>query len=335
MKVTGWVQQSFQTPPLPDALRQALADGTILDNTLMAPSDGDGIEQAVGEAGKLGLDSSGGAAPYGEGQAVPLGAFQTGLSEGARRSAHAVGPGAENAALDASDVIHGAAAAASQSSPRAVTAADTADTAAAPRASGASQPRLMPVGCATDVPPGGRRGSMVQLITCGVGEEYANLERYHRDQFHNKLNEFIMNQRCFRLDDCPAIHLDARVFSDPERHGREIINRMVAHENFRPWIRYAYRTFAKALVNRSDGSMLSAVVFCRSGRHRGGTAAVILEHLFLHVGWKCRPTVHITIDKNRHCCSCNECRRDHKICESSRAALERAVSELSAVLEQG
>ena len=85
MKVTGWVQQSFQTPPLPDALRQALADGTILDNTLMASSDGDGIEQAVGEAGKLGLDSSGGAAPYGEGQAVPLGAFQSGSEEQARR----------------------------------------------------------------------------------------------------------------------------------------------------------------------------------------------------------------------------------------------------------
>ena len=56
-----------------------------LDNTWMTPSDGNEIgpptalqpawKQAGGEAGEPGLESSGGTAPYGEGQAVPLGPF--------------------------------------------------------------------------------------------------------------------------------------------------------------------------------------------------------------------------------------------------------------------
>ena len=138
------------------------------------------------------------------------------------------------------------------------------------------------------------------------------------------------------MDDCPAIHLDARVFSDPLKDLRghtgrhyEMIERMVTHENFRTWIRDAHRTFTKVFFNWRGGPMLSAVVFCRSGRHRGVAAAVILEHVLSQVErWKFLPTIHMSIDVDREGCRCKNCRPDREICESIRSATARAVAAL-------
>ena len=95
----------------------------------------------------------------------------------------------------------------------------------------------------------------------------------------------------FTLDERPAIHLDARVFSDPDkgdlgRHAgrhREIIARIVAHEEFGRWMRNAHRTFAKVFRNWSGGPIILAVVFYRSGRHRGVAASEILKGVLSHV----------------------------------------------------
>ena len=75
--------------------------------------------------------------------------------------------------------------------------------------------------------------------------------------------------------------------------------------------------------------MLSAVVFCRSGRHRGVAAAAILEHVISHVdGWEFLPTIHMSIDVDREGCRCKNCRLDREICESIRSSIALAVAAL-------
>mgnify|MGYP003325550031 CR=1 FL=1 len=173
-------------------------------------------------------------------------------------------------------------------------------------------------------------------ILCQPKERPHEGERL-RDGLDGYIWYYVYRAKVFTLHERPAIQLDARVFSDPEgrdlrshtgRH-HEIINRMVAHEIVRTWIRYAHRTFAKALVNRTDGRMLSAVMFCRSGKHRGFAAAVILEHVLSQVeGWKFLLTIHMSIDVDREGCRCKNCRPSREICESIQSSIALAVTAL-------
>ena len=141
----------------------------------------------------------------------------------------------------------------------------------------------------------------------------------------------------FKLEQNPAIHLDARVSSDPDgthlrRHtGRhyEIIEIMVAYQAFGSCMQNAHRTFTHIFTGWSGITLLQAVVFCRSGRHRGVAAAVILEHVLSRVErWKFLPTTHMSIDVDREGCRCKSCRPDREICESIRSSIPRAVAAL-------
>ena len=78
-----------------------------------------------------------------------------------------------------------------------------------------------------DVAPGGRHEPRVQLITAGVGADWAGLsDRRDRleisiegEVLQKYLDEYIWyyayRTQAFQLEERPAIHLDARVFSDP------------------------------------------------------------------------------------------------------------------------
>ena len=136
----------------------------------------------------------------------------------------------------------------------------------------------------------------------------------------------------------PAVHLDARVFSVPDkghlgRHiGRhhEIIARVVAHKMFGSWMRNAHRTLAKIFNNWGGGPISLAVVFCRSGRHRGVAASDILKGVLSRVeGWKFAPTIHMSIDIDDEGCRCECCEPDRPICENIRFSIASAVSVLS------
>ena len=164
---------------------------------------------------------------------------------------------------------------------------------------------------------------------------------FEGERLRNGLERYIWyyakRAQVFTLDERPAIHLDARVFSDPGkrdlgRHtGRhhEIIARMVAHEKFRSWMRNAHRTFAKVFINWDGGPILPAVVFCRSGKHRGVAASEILKGVLSRVeGWKFAPTIHMSIDIEREGCRCDNCRPDRQICESIEKSIALAVSAL-------
>ena len=213
-----------------------------------------------------------------------------------------------------------------------------------PHDAGASQPSAGPPG----------RAIKVQLITCGVGAECAGLsdtrdrlrevgfdESVHGERLVNGLDEYIRYYaqiaKMFKLARKPAIHLDARVFSDPakddlKRHTgrhREIIARMVAHPEFAWWIHNAHRTFIQASTNWSSGTILPAVVFCRSGRHRAVAASEILRGVLAWVeGWEFAPTIHMTIDVERAGCTCAKCHRDRLICDSIQSSLASAVAVL-------
>ena len=143
----------------------------------------------------------------------------------------------------------------------------------------------------------------------------------------------------FKLATKPAIHLDARIFSDPAKDdlkghtGRhpEIIARMVTHPAFGWWIHNAHRTFIEASTNWSGGTILLAVVFCRSGRHRAVAASEILKGVLACVeGWEFAPTTHMTIDVERAGCTCAKCHRDRLTFDSilSSPASAAAVLEI-------
>jgi len=136
-------------------------------------------------------------------------------------------------------------------------------------------------------------------------------------------------------DEKRDICLDARVFSDPDgardhtgRH-RDIIARMVDHQNFRSWMRNAHRTLKRVFRNWTGGPIVPVVVFCRSGRHRSVAASELLEGALLRVeGWRFAPTKHITIDIDREGCLCEDCKPDREICESIEKSIALAVSAL-------
>ena len=213
-----------------------------------------------------------------------------------------------------------------------------------PHDAGASQPSAGPP-----------RGDMtVQLITCGVGANWAGLsdtsDRLSRFGFSTSfqgeelirgVDEYIRyyarDAKKFNLATKPAIHLDARIFSDPAKDdlkghtGRhpEIIARMVAHPAYRWWIHNAHRTFIQASTNWSSGTILPAVVFCRSGRHRAVAASEILRGVLAWVeGWEFAPTIHMTIDVERKGCTCAKCHRDRLICDSIQSSIASAVAVL-------
>ena len=216
-----------------------------------------------------------------------------------------------------------------------------------PHDAGASQPSAGPP----------RGGKTVQLITCGVGANWAGLsdtsDRLRRFGFSTSfegeklirgVDEYIRyyarDAKKFNLATKPAIHLDARIFSDPAKDdlkghtGRhpEIIARMVAHPAFRWWIHNAHRTFIETATNWSDNTMLPAVVFCRSGRHRAVAASEILKGVLACVeGWEFAPTIHMTIDVERAGCTCAKCQGGRPICDSILSSLASAA----AVLEIG
>ena len=209
---------------------------------------------------------------------------------------------------------------------------------------GASQPSACPPG----------RAIKVQFITCGVGAEWAGLsdtrdrlrkvgfdESVHGEGLVHGLDEYIryyaQDAKMFKLARKPAIHLDARVFSDPakddlKRHTgrhREIIARMVAHPEFAWWIHNDHRTFIQASTNWSSGAILPAVVFCRSGRHRAVAASEILRGVLDWVeGWAFAPTIHMSIDVERAGCTCAKCHRGRLICDSIQSSIASAVAVL-------
>ena len=136
----------------------------------------------------------------------------------------------------------------------------------------------------------------------------------------------------------PAIHLDARVFSDPDkeelgRHtGRhhEIIERMVGHENFGNWMRNARRTLAKIFNNWRGGPILPVIVYCRSGRHRSVAASDIMKGVLSPVeGWEFAPTIHVSIDIEGKGCRCKSCKPDRQKCKIIQASIASAVSALA------
>ena len=216
-----------------------------------------------------------------------------------------------------------------------------------PHDAGASQPSAGPP----------RRDITVQLITCGVGAERAGLsdtrDRLRRvgfstsfegEQLIRGVDEYIRyyarDAKKFSLATKPAIHLDARIFSDPAKDdlkghtGRhpEIIARIVAHPAFGWWIHNAHRRFIEASTNWSGGTILPAVVFCRSGRHRAVAASEILKGVLACVeGWEFAPTIHMTIDVERAGCTCAKCQGGRPICDSILSSLASAA----AVLEIG
>ena len=136
-------------------------------------------------------------------------------------------------------------------------------------------------------------------------------------------------------DETRDIYLDARVFSDPDgardhtgRH-RDIIARMVDHQNFRSWMRNAHRTLKRVFRNWTGGPIVPVVVFCRSGRHRSVAASELLKGALLRVeGWRFAPTKHMTIDIDREGCLCEDCKPDREICESIEKSIALAVSAL-------
>ena len=302
-------------------------------------------------------------APAAETAAAPVapGASRPGLSEGAKphppgKSA-AAGPAAGLATLRASTVVHAVEPAVAPVSSKAFDAAHAVENIAGPLAPGASQPGTMPPGGAaehTACSP-----LMVQIITCGAGAKYAGISdrldllwKYSRRtesregwDLRNGLKAFVRyymkDERDSTeippgpYDETRDIYLDARVLSDPDgardhtgRH-RDIIARMVDHQNFRSWMRNAHRTLKRVFMNWTGGPIVPVVVFCRSGRHRAVAASELLKGALLRVeGWRFAPTKHITIDIDREGCLCEDCKPDREICESIENSIALAVSAL-------
>ena len=269
----------------------------------------------------------------------------------------AAGPAAGLATLGASTVVHAAEPAVAPVGSGASTAAHAVEYIAGPLAPGASQPGSMPPGGAaehTACSP-----LMAQIITCGAGAKYAGISD-HLDllrkysgrtesregwQLRNGLKAFV---RCYMkyeadsteipsgpYDERRDICLDARVFSDPDgardhtgRH-RDIIARMVGHQNFRSWMRNAHRTLKRVFRNWTGGPIVPVVVFCRSGRHRSVAASELLKGTCSQVeGWEFVPSLHISIDIDDRGCPCKNCRHDREICDNIRSSIALAVEAL-------
>ena len=109
----------------------------------------------------------------------------------------------------------------------------------------------------------------------------------------------------------------------------EIIARMVSHPAFGWWIQNAHRTFIEVFINWSNGTIVPAVVFCRSGRHGAVAASEILKGVSAWVeGWEFAPTIHMSIDIERAGCTCRKCHSNRLICESIQSSITSAVAVL-------
>ena len=168
------------------------------------------------------------------------------------------------------------------------------------------------------------------------------MNRFTGDRLNIGLGEYIRYYvqvaNIFKLEEPPAIHLDARVFSDPDRGdlgrhtGRhhKIIARVVAHQEFGSWMRNARRTFANVFINWRGDPMLPAVVFCRSGKHQGFAASERLKGVLSRVeGWSYPPTIHISIDIEGAGCRCENCELGRQTCNIIQSTISFAVSALS------
>ena len=91
------------------------------------------------------------------------------------------------------------------------------------------------------------------------------------------------------------------------------IRRFCMHAHFRSWLQRVKKEFEKASRNRVvDGSPLCLVVYCKSGKHRSVSAAILIQHILGNEGWECRPLEHLSRQtwgpKNRCCWGlCPEC----------------------------
>ena len=109
---------------------------------------------------------------------------------------------------------------------------------------------------------------------------------------------------------------------------KEILDVTVA--GITSWVRNAHRTLAKVFKNWGGGPILSAVVYCRSGKHRSVAASEILKEVLSQVeGWEFAPTIHVSIDIDEEGCRCKCCRPDRQICENIRDSIASAVAVLS------
>ena len=179
----------------------------------------------------------------------------------------------------------------------------------------------------------GRRGPVVQLITCGAGAKHAQLsdklelllkigKTKSREGWglRNGLKAYISvyteNAPYTKMlrdpgdatkiiaiekyDETHDIYLDAREFSDPDadrqhtgRH-RDVIAKMVEHRNWKGWLLDAHRKTKEIFWNWERGPILPIVVLCRSGWHRSVAASELLKGTFSQVeGWEFVPSLHI------------------------------------------